>query len=58
MPYTIALQESDYSFAPITNSSALLKTTDPNAWQSDFEERLLIDYRTSPPPIIPFEDFL
>ncbi|KAK0310358.1 hypothetical protein LTR82_014744 [Friedmanniomyces endolithicus] len=45
LPYTIALQESDYSFAPITNSSALLKTTDPNAWQSDFEERLLIDYR-------------
>ncbi|TKA68603.1 hypothetical protein B0A55_08915 [Friedmanniomyces simplex] len=45
LPYTIALNENDYSFADITNSTALLKTTDPNAWQSDFEERLLIDYR-------------
>jgi len=45
LPYTIALAEDDYSFAPIENSTALLTTTDPNAWQSDFEERLLIDYR-------------
>lgn len=45
LPYTIAINEEDYSFADITNSSALLNTTDPNAWQSDFEERLLIDYR-------------
>ncbi|KAM0693560.1 hypothetical protein Q7P36_006816 [Cladosporium allicinum] len=45
LPYTIAKEESDYSFADITNSSALLNTTDPNAWQSDFKERLLIDYR-------------
>jgi beta-glucosidase len=45
LPYTIAKEESDYSFAGITNSSALLNTTDPNAWQSDFKERLLIDYR-------------
>jgi beta-glucosidase len=45
LPYTIAKQESDYSFADITNSTALLNTTDPNAWQSDFKERLLIDYR-------------
>lgn len=45
LPYTIALQENDYSFAKITNSSSLLKTSDPNAWQSDFEEGLLIDYR-------------
>jgi beta-glucosidase len=44
LPYTIALAEDDYAFADITNSSALLTTTDPNAWQSDFEERLLIDY--------------
>lgn len=44
LPYTIALAESDYAFANITNSSALLQTQDPNAWQSDFEERLLIDY--------------
>ncbi|KAK5114391.1 hypothetical protein LTR85_010213 [Meristemomyces frigidus] len=45
LPYTIALAEEDYAFADITNSSALLETEDPNAWQSDFEERLLIDYR-------------
>jgi len=45
LPYTIAKEESDYAFADITNSSALLNTTNPNAWQSDFKERLLIDYR-------------
>ncbi|KAK5130730.1 hypothetical protein LTR08_001717 [Meristemomyces frigidus] len=45
LPYTIAFEEDDYDFAEITNSSALLATEDPNAWQSDFEERLLIDYR-------------
>ncbi|KAK3115651.1 hypothetical protein LTR53_004804 [Teratosphaeriaceae sp. CCFEE 6253] len=45
LPYTIALDEGDYAFADITNSTELLETTDPNAWQSDFEERLLIDYR-------------
>lgn len=45
LPYTIALNEDDYAFADITNSTALLNTEDPNAWQSDFEERLLIDYR-------------
>lgn len=45
LPYTIAKEEEDYSFADITNSSALLNTSDPNAWQSNFEERLLIDYR-------------
>jgi len=50
LPYTIANNEEDYSFADITNSSALLNTTDPNAWQSDFEERLLIDYRMFTPP--------
>jgi hypothetical protein len=43
----MALNEEDYAFADITNSSALLTTEDPNAWQSDFEERLLIDYRKS-----------
>lgn len=45
LPYTIAKSEADYSFAALTNSSALLNTSDPNAWQSDFRERLLIDYR-------------
>ncbi|TKA55684.1 putative beta-glucosidase G [Cryomyces minteri] len=44
LPYTIARSTADYN-VPITNSSALLNTTDPNAWQSDFTERLLIDYR-------------
>lgn len=47
LPYTIAHEESDYAFADITNSSALLNTSDYNAWQSDFKERLLIDYRKS-----------
>jgi beta-glucosidase len=45
LPYTIAKEEGDYAFADITNSSELLNTTNPNAWQSNFEERLLIDYR-------------
>ncbi|RDW82444.1 beta-glucosidase-9 [Coleophoma cylindrospora] len=43
LPYSIAHNESDYSFAPVVTSVA--NTTDPNAWQSDFTERLLIDYR-------------
>ncbi|KJX94631.1 beta-glucosidase g like protein [Zymoseptoria brevis] len=45
LPYTVAKNESDYDFAAITNSTALLNSSDPNAWQSDFKERLLIDYR-------------
>ncbi|KAK6434222.1 hypothetical protein LTR95_009592 [Oleoguttula sp. CCFEE 5521] len=45
LPYTIAKEESAYSFAPIANSTALLETTDVYAWQSDFTEHLLIDYR-------------
>jgi len=45
LPYTIALNESDYSFADITNSTELRQTEDPNAWQSNFTEALLIDYR-------------
>jgi beta-glucosidase len=44
LPYTIARSATDYT-TMVTNSSALLNTTDPNAWQSDFTERLLIDYR-------------
>lgn len=46
LPYTITYEESDYAFVDITNSTELQNTNDPNAWQSDFEERLLIDYRT------------
>ena len=45
LPYTIALNESDYSFADITNSTELQETEDANAWQSNFTEALLIDYR-------------
>lgn len=45
LPYTIAHKTEDYSFAPIVNSTELLNTEDPNAWQQDFTERLLIDYR-------------
>ncbi|KAK9350900.1 glycosyl hydrolase family 3 N terminal domain-containing protein [Lipomyces doorenjongii] len=45
LPYTIAHEEEDYAFADITNSTELQETEDPNAWQSDFEEGLLIDYR-------------
>ena len=41
LPFTIANNESDYN-APITN---LTGTTEPNAWQSDFTEGLMIDYR-------------
>jgi beta-glucosidase len=45
LPYTIAQSETDYSFAHITNSTELQETEDANAWQSNFTEALLIDYR-------------
>ncbi|KAI5204983.1 hypothetical protein E4T42_02997 [Aureobasidium subglaciale] len=45
LPYTIAKTQEDYAFADIVNSTALATTRDPNAWQSDFTEGLLIDYR-------------
>jgi beta-glucosidase len=45
LPYTIANSEAEDKFAPITDSPELRATTDPNAWQSDFEEGPLIDYR-------------
>tara|TARA_R110002060_G_scaffold6325_2_gene9600 strand:+ start:103 stop:1116 length:1014 start_codon:yes stop_codon:yes gene_type:complete len=45
LPYTIANTEADYAFAGITNSTELQQTEDPNAWQSDFTEGLLIEYR-------------
>ncbi|KAK4625612.1 putative beta-glucosidase G [Fulvia fulva] len=44
LPYTIAKNEEDYDFVSIVNSTELIETTDPNAWQDDFRERLLIDY--------------
>ncbi|KAK4617851.1 putative beta-glucosidase G [Fulvia fulva] len=45
LPYTIAKKASDYDFAPITNSTALFQTTNPYAWQADFTEGTLTDYR-------------
>lgn len=43
LPYTVAKEESDYEYAPITNSTALLETNVSTVWQSDFEEGVLID---------------
>lgn len=43
LPYTIAYNQSDYDFAPVTSS--VDDPTDLNAWQANFTERLLIDYR-------------
>lgn len=45
LPYTVAYNESDYAFSRVVNSPELKLTEDPNAWQADFEEGLLIDYR-------------
>lgn len=45
LPYTIAKRESDYSFTPIVNSTDLINTENPTAWQVDFKEGDLIDYR-------------
>lgn len=44
LPYTIAKNSTDYNTA-ITNSTELLNTKDPNAWQSDFTEGIFIDHR-------------
>lgn len=44
LPYTIANNESDYDLK-IVNSTALLNSTNPNAWQDDFTEGNLIDYK-------------
>lgn len=41
LPYTIAFNDSEYN-APIVN---LTGNTEPDAWQSDFTEGLLVDYR-------------
>lgn len=43
LPYSLAFNATDYDFAPVVSS--VKNKTDPNAWQSDFTERLLIDYR-------------
>jgi len=44
LPYTIAVKEADYA-RNIVNSTELVETEDPNAWQADFVEGQLIDYR-------------
>ncbi|TVY54109.1 putative beta-glucosidase G [Lachnellula cervina] len=41
LPYTIALENSDYNGLPTT----AVNSTDPNAWQANFDEKLEIDYR-------------
>ena len=43
LPYTIAMNASDYN-TQIVNITTT-NDTDPNAWQDDFSEGLLIDYR-------------
>lgn len=43
LPYTIAKQESDYN-TPVLNLTGT-DVTNSSAWQSDFVEGLLIDYR-------------
>jgi beta-glucosidase len=44
LPYTIASDEGDYA-KNLANSSELQTTSDPNAWQADFVEGNLIDYK-------------
>lgn len=44
LPYTIANEETDYA-KNLVNSSTLAATTDPDAWQADFVEGNLIDYK-------------
>ncbi|KAF3030327.1 hypothetical protein E8E12_000460 [Didymella heteroderae] len=44
LPYTIAHEDTDYA-KNLVNSTELLTTTDPDAWQADFVEGNLIDYK-------------
>lgn len=44
LPYTIANQDSDYA-QNLINSTELVTSTDPDAWQADFVEGNLIDYK-------------
>jgi len=41
LPYTIALAVDDYNAPPIT----AVNSTDPYAWQANFDEKLEIDYK-------------
>ncbi|KAF2089190.1 glycoside hydrolase family 3 protein [Saccharata proteae CBS 121410] len=44
LPYTIPVSAAAVPLR-IVNSTTLINTTDPNAWQDDYSENLLIDYR-------------
>ncbi|KAL5392154.1 hypothetical protein DPSP01_000674 [Paraphaeosphaeria sporulosa] len=44
LPYTIANNETDYDLR-IVNSTELVESTNPNAWQDDFKEGNVIDYK-------------
>lgn len=44
MPYIIAHEDTNYA-KNLVNSTKLLTTTDPDAWQADFVEGNLIDYK-------------
>ncbi|KAF2844935.1 glycoside hydrolase family 3 protein [Plenodomus tracheiphilus IPT5] len=44
LPYTVARNDTDYA-KNLINSTELLETTDPNAWQADFVEGNFIDYK-------------
>ncbi|KAL8378010.1 avenacinase [Gaeumannomyces hyphopodioides] len=44
LPYTLADQATDYN-SNLVNSTELVKSTDPDAWQADFVEGQLIDYK-------------
>ncbi|KAF4543392.1 uncharacterized protein LTHEOB_91 [Lasiodiplodia theobromae] len=44
LPHTIPRSAEDYDF-PVVNLTGTAKANDSEAWQADFEEGLLIDYR-------------
>ncbi|KAL8287847.1 avenacinase [Gaeumannomyces tritici] len=44
LPYTLADQATDYN-KNLVNSTELVQSTDPDAWQADFVEGQLIDYK-------------
>ncbi|KAL1634356.1 hypothetical protein SLS56_002366 [Neofusicoccum ribis] len=44
LPYTIPISDSVFPRS-LVNSTALVETTDPDAWQADFTEGNMIDYR-------------
>lgn len=44
LPYTIANEESNYA-ENLVNSTELITTTNPDAWQADFVKGNLINYK-------------